>query len=46
MFWFSKLHRGANKLQQGTQLRSAHLWLAALTLPQMGSAPSGPCARR
>ena len=40
------LSTGAYNQQQGTKLRSAHLWFAALTLPQMGSTPRGPCAGR
>ena len=35
-----------NNWQQGTHLRSAHVWFATLTLPHIGSAPAGPCARR
>ena len=35
-----------NKWQQGTHLRFTQLQFAALTLPQLGSAQAGPCAKR
>lgn len=35
-----------NKLVNGTQLRSTHLWFAALTLPQMGSTALCPLPKR
>lgn len=35
-----------NNYKQGTKLRSANLRFALLTLPQIGSAPFGPCCRR